>query len=517
MILQQGSINTTALLVPDLYVQIVPPSEALLNGVPTNVLGIVGTATWGPSNSPTIVGGMADYARLFGAIQNRKYDMGTAVAAAVLQGANNMRCVRVTDGTDVAATVNLMDTAGTPAIGAALTALYTGTLGNSLKASVTVGSAASSYKLTVSLPGQVPEIFDNITGSGATLWTNLVNAVNLGQSGIRGPSQLVTATVGVGTAVPNTSNTYTLAGGTDGTTTITSTVLIGVDTIPRKGMYALRGAGCALGVLADADDTTQWSTQVTFGLAEGIYMLLVAPAGQTVTTALSAKATAAVDSYAAKVLMGDWCYFNDTVNGVTRLVSPQGFVAGRLANLSPQQSSLNKQIYGIVGTQKSAQNQVYSQAELASLVGAGIDVITNPSPGGNYFACRFGHNSASNPVINGDNYTRLTNYIASTLNAGLGQFVGKLQTPSERLQAKSTLQSFLQNMQDQGMIGNVNNPGAVAYQVTLDATNNPSNRVALGYQQADVKVIYLSVVEKFIVNMEGGQSVQISRQASQLQ
>jgi hypothetical protein len=35
----QGNINTTALIVPDLYVQIVAPQTLLLNGVPTNTLG----------------------------------------------------------------------------------------------------------------------------------------------------------------------------------------------------------------------------------------------------------------------------------------------------------------------------------------------------------------------------------------------------------------------------------------------------------------------------------------------
>ena len=94
---QLGAINTTALIVPDLYVQIVPPSVTLLNGLPTNILGVVGTATWGPANAPTIIGDMAAYSRQFGAIQARKYDMGTAVGAAVLQGANNFRCLRVTE------------------------------------------------------------------------------------------------------------------------------------------------------------------------------------------------------------------------------------------------------------------------------------------------------------------------------------------------------------------------------------------------------------------------------------
>src|SRR5580658_8907713 len=101
-IVQQGSINTTALVVPDLYVQIVPPQNLVLNGVPTNVIGVVGTAMWGPVNQPVVLGTMAEFAANFGALQPRKYDMGTQVAIAVQQGAQAFRCVRVTDGADVA-------------------------------------------------------------------------------------------------------------------------------------------------------------------------------------------------------------------------------------------------------------------------------------------------------------------------------------------------------------------------------------------------------------------------------
>ena len=102
MIIQQGQINTTALWVPEVYVQIIPP-QLLLNGVPSNIVGIVGTATWGPVNAPTIIGGYNQYATLFGPMQARKYDMGTALWAAALQQAMAFMCVRVTDGTDTAA------------------------------------------------------------------------------------------------------------------------------------------------------------------------------------------------------------------------------------------------------------------------------------------------------------------------------------------------------------------------------------------------------------------------------
>ena len=70
-IVQQGSLNTPALVVPDLYVQIVPPQITLLNGVPTNVVGVVGTSSWGPVNLPYTIGSMADYAANFGPVAAR--------------------------------------------------------------------------------------------------------------------------------------------------------------------------------------------------------------------------------------------------------------------------------------------------------------------------------------------------------------------------------------------------------------------------------------------------------------
>lgn len=505
-VVQQGSINTTALIVPDLYVQIVAPNVALLNGVPTNILGVVGTAQWGPVNAPAIVGSMADFARQFGAIQARKYDLGTQVAAAVLQGANNFRCVRVTDGSDVAASAAIQTNCIT------ITGKYTGTLGNSIKINIANGSQANTYKAVISMPGVVPEVFDNLSGSGNALWVAMANAINNGQGGLRGPSQMVVAAAGAGVAAPTLAETA-LTGGTDGATTISGTVLIGQDTVPRKGMYALRNTGASIGVLADCDDTTTFTNQVAFGLSEGVYMIGCTPAGDTIANAVSTKATAGIDSYAFKYMLGDWVYFNDTVNNQLRLISPQGFIAGRLANLSPEQSSLNKPLYGIVGTQKSYQSLNYSAAELQALGQAGIDVITNPVPGGNYFGARFGHNSSSNAVTNGDNYTRMTNYIAYTLNAGMGQYIGQLQSKTVRRNAAATISSFCDGMWQQNMIGNAQ--GTMPYSVQIDDANNPQSRVALGYMQADVKVQYLSVIEKFLINVEGGQSVVISRQSTQ--
>ena len=210
-----------------------------------------------------------------------------------------------------------------------------------------------------------------------------------------------------------------------------------------------------------------------------------------------------------KYLFGDWVYFQDTVNGVLRLISPQGYVAGLMANLGPQNSELNKPIYGAVGTQKSYANQIYSNAELQALIQGGLDVIANPSPGGAYFSCQSGHSSSSNATIQGDNYSRMTNYIAYTMNAGIGSFVGKLQSQQAndplRRNVTATLSNFFVNLQT------ATPPQIDDFTVLCDSTNNSASRISLGYLQADVKVRYLAVVEKFIINVEGGQTVTITR------
>lgn len=508
-VVQAGTINTTALFVPDVYVQIQPPSENFINGLPTNILGIVGSAQWGPVNAPTIVGSLADYVQKFGNIQARKFDAGTAVWAAVLNGANNMRVVRVTDGTDAAASGALGTT------GVTLTAKYTGTLGNKLVASIAAGSAASSWKVTLGLPGLPVEIFDNLAVglSANAVWVAIAAAINNGNSGLRGPSALCVATAGASTSAP-TASSVTLTGGLDGAGSVAAATLIGQDTLPRKGMYALRTTGATVAMLADCDDSTTWTTQVTFGLSEGVYMIGVAAAGIAIangtTGVVDIKATAGIDSYAFKLMHGDWCYFNDTVNNQQRLISPQGFVAGRLSALSPQESSLNKPLYGIVGTQKTLQNLPYSAADLQALAQAGVDVITNPIPGGNSFGVRIGCNTSSNAVINGDNYPRLTNYIAYSLNAGMGIYIGRLQSAGERQRAMGTLNAFLSNMWQQGMIGDVSDVSKQPFAIKIDNDNNPLPRVALGYMQADVRVTYLSVITKFLINVEGGQSVSIT-------
>ncbi|RFD18439.1 phage tail protein [Komagataeibacter melaceti] len=490
-IYQSGQLNTNSLNVPDLYVQILKPQTLALNGVASGRIGVVGTATWGAVGAPVIVGGMGDCLAAFGPKQALATDLGTAVNIALAQGASDFRCVRVSDGTDTAATGELS--------GVTLDAVHTGSAGNAIVATLAQDTiVTTSYTLTVS-----HAVLGSRTYRG-TNWAALAGALAADDTA------LVRASVPQ-VAPALAAGTITLAGGTDGGTPGTA-AFIGTDGAARTGMYALRGQGCAIGLLHGVSDSAAWTLQAAFGLGEGVYMIATGPAGDTIAGAAAQKAAAGLDSYAVKLMLGDWLWWDDDTNG-TMLVPPQAFVAGVLGGLSPEQSSLNRELYGVVGSQKaglvsSGQAATYSTAELSALFTAGIDVVCNPAPGGAYWAVRGGLNTASDADMNDDSYTRLTNYISETINAGMGAFVGAVITPTLFGDIRAVLLGTLSNMVTGGVLG-----ASTDYAVVCDASNNPQSRTALGYVRADVQVRYQGINRFFVVNLQGGASVTVSTAA----
>jgi hypothetical protein len=501
-----GQLNTTALTAPDVYIQKIPPQTVYINGVPTDILGLVGVGSWGPVNSAILAAGDT-----FGSVTFRTYDLASAIAISAQVGANNIRAVRVTDGTDTAATVPVIDVAGSPVTGLTLTAFYTGVVGNTLSYSVAAGTKPGTFKLTINRQGYASEVYDNIAGSGSALWAAMVSAVNNGQTGLRGPSQLAVATIGSSSAAPKVASAA-FSGGTDGTSGVTDTTLVGADGVTpssRTGMYALRASGAQVANLIDLTTSSQWPNIVAFADSEGMYIPVTGAAGQSYSTVSANLVSAGVDDPSLKVIVGDWVYWQDNVNGVLRLMSPATFAAAELASLAPHLSSLNKALPAVVGTQRSSQNQPYSTAEIGAVATSRLDVITNPCPGGPYYGFRTGRNASSNPTTNGDNYTRMTNYLALTLAASFGFVIGQPQTKDLRNEVAASIDAFLWNLENQGMIGDVN--GGPAFSVEIDAKNNPDSQVALGYMQANVQVKYLSIVWFFLVNLEGGQTVSVQQ------
>ena len=519
---QYGVLNTTALTVPDLYVQIVPPQILSLNGVPSNLVGIVGTAIWGPVNNAVVVGSYGQYATLFGTVQARRYDMGTVLAIAQMQGAANFRCVRVTDGTDVATSMTITS-------GITLTAFYTGSLGNAIVVTFAAASGGTASKVTISCPGLVSEVFDNILPGSGSAWAAIAGAINGGQANGTPASKILIASGAAATGTP-VLQSYTLSAGgtgttstpgTDGVATITSTTLVGVDGAgsARTGMYSLRGQGCGAIGLADCATAAAWSAQAAFGISEGAYMVDTGPSGDTITNAVTTLQGSGARSSWLKMMFGDWLWWTDPVNGLVRLVSPLGFVLGQLGASAPNQATLNKQLFGIVASQRSGLNSgastgTYSAAELATLVGGGWDVITNPGAAAvPIWTCRTGHNSnATIGAAQSDSYTRMNNYIAATLLAGMGVYVGQPITPTLFGNIRATQIGFLQNLLNAGYLC-FNVDGSLPFSVKCDASNNPQQRTSLGYVQSDDAVTIEGINEKFLVNLQAAASVVTSQSA----
>lgn len=508
------ALNQIVSNVPGIYVNLIPPVP-VLNGVPTNIIGFVGSASYGPINSPTPCGGLSNYLNQFGTPKAIKYDMGTQVYAASLQGATNFMCVRVTDGTDTSAKAILYDTSSpTPISGLVAIALYTGSAGNDIFINIQPGNGNTSanplYKITIYFEGGVPEVFDSIGGAGNQFWVNAVHAINFGQSPLRGPSKIAVASLGSAVNPPNVI-TYGFDGGTDGSSGITYSMLIGTDGFStRSGMYALRSSGASVVVIADLDTTSTYTTQAIYGQGEGSYMVGTLAAGfeDNIAGAITAKQASGIDSYAFKLMMGDWVLLNDVFNEQQRYVSPQGYVAGILATQPPYLPCLNKIMYGVVATQKSSENRVYSDYDLSNIATAGMEVITNPIPASvSAFGGRIGINTSSNLLAQNDTYTRMNNYLALTIQKGMGLFIGQAYSTTTVQQVQNTISAFLQTLQQQGWIGvltpSPNSPPPPAFNVVMDTSQQ-----ATGVLIANVSVRLFSIVTQIIVNLNANSGVQ---------
>ncbi len=187
--------------------------------------------------------------------------MGTQVATAVQQGASNFRCVRVTDGTDIAADLRaVLRRRRLPA--AADRALHRHAR-QQHRHPAAAGSQAGTWRLTLTLPGLTPEVFDNIaapTPGGLLGQPRRRREHRRVRPARPEPARRRLPRHRHRTAPQSLSN-QTLFGGTDGATAINAATLVGADTLPRRGLYALRGQGCSLALLADADDPTQYTSR----------------------------------------------------------------------------------------------------------------------------------------------------------------------------------------------------------------------------------------------------------------
>lgn len=492
-------------------------------GIDTSVSVFVGTGSWGKTNTllpfsdtPSLYAECGQLANATTATSISREGWLACTLAASLGAAIKGYGVRVTDGTDAAATTLLKDSAGSNGVN--VTAVCTGKDGNSISVLLSTGSNSTSGSPTMTATIQrgsyAPETYPNLANAtGGGFAAALISAINTGIAGVCPKSQIVVATAQGTSAAAFTamSSPVALAGGTNGDSGVTSSNLIGTDGVTgRTGIYVIRGSGAQQFIVCGNTDSTQYATLQSFAASIGALAIVALPSGTSTASAVTAKQTANCTSQYAAVVK-DFVQVTDPVTQSPSQVSPLGEAVGLIASLPPEASPSNKPAQGcsnILGTERTG--SPYSAAEAQALETAGILYFTNPIPRGAVFGFPHGENASAsvvgvNAVTDNISYTRFTNYLAASIPSILGPYVGELQTTRAndptRANAKAALTGWLQGLKDAGRIDDFN--------VTLDLTNNTATSIGQGYCVATVQVAYMNVVKFFLVNLQGGSAVQV--------
>lgn len=235
-IITSGNLNIPALNVDDAYISIVNP-PAISSAAPTDVIGVVGTASWGPVNIPQLIGSGTDAANTFGQISaaalTDPYDIATDLYIAFGQSSSQATLqgfgVRVTDGTDAAATGTLTGAASP----AAKTVTVSGTITAADVATVTVTSTqVTGSPVSVAYTVKAGD-------TTATIATGLAAAINA-NAALLAAGVSATAAASVVSIYAPTAVTMTVTGSVSGAATEILTEGSGGTTttgITLKGIY----------------------------------------------------------------------------------------------------------------------------------------------------------------------------------------------------------------------------------------------------------------------------------------
>ena len=370
-----------------------------------------------------------------------------------------------------------------------------------------------------------PALTITLTGGGGTGGTYtptmsvsaaLATAVNLGTYQ-RGRSGYVVFTPSTGTGVPTTGTVYPLTGGTDGANGVTSSILAGQDgnQTSRTGAYCLRGSNVDMFQLCDCNDAVVVPNMLALAIDETTAFTFSTASGDSIANAISSRQSNGFDDTNLHFVVGDMPTFNDGING-PRLVYPSSFILGLAGNLSPEQSPINKRLNGVLSTQTSSMGILTSNADNAVAQEGGVDFIGKTSAlGADYFSWVTGRTSSSNTAARGLEYTRLTNFIARSLQGpatrsivGLLQSTYRADDPT-RKKAKSILDSFGGVLKDpafgSGGYGVIEDWGTIC-----DLSNNQPASIQRGFLFAYVAALYLNAVRTFVIKLNGGGNVTVA-------
>lgn len=295
------------------------------------VMGMVGAASMGPVNTPTLITSEANFVATFGppALTN----FGQAAAIQYLQQGSSLWYVRITDGQDTTASVNVPDTLTTPTTSFTVSGNSTGSNFNGWQvviSNVVTSTSPSTFTFQVlNASGLSVAIINNVSmySSSSNYLPTLVS---------NGGYNFTITDPNNGSGTTPAAGTYTLAGGSNGDTNITDAQVIGTGSTGMQGF--VNNELYPISVLATPGfvDDAVINAAITLCQNRGDCLYLCdTPQSLSVSEVISwsngtgtysSTMTAINNQYAA--VYWPWVQYYDPYNGVNRWTPPSGWIAG---------------------------------------------------------------------------------------------------------------------------------------------------------------------------------------------
>ncbi|KEO82997.1 phage tail sheath family protein [Tumebacillus flagellatus] len=500
--------NLNNLILDDQYFLEVPTAEGSASA-PTGNIGLVGTFSRGPLNTPTLVTSYPDLVKKFGDVDPEFALTGTLTARGIFkQGNANVYVVRVSSSTAPAAQaqVEVQDAEGTAVL--TLKAKTPGTWGNALSAAISAGTKSGTIKVELQY-GSEFESWDNVllVKPAAPIAGTLLASSVFGE---KGASQLAEMEILATDAADQPKfDTYYLAGGTDGADAKAADYKGSASGTTKTGLHALDSAPINLILAAEQgdDDINQALIENAEGITQngGLPRIALITFPRATSVSSLGNLTKPQDTDRA-IAVFPWVHISDSATGTTLTVSPVGYFAGVLAGLQPHLSTGNKKVSGILGTDP---NQNIGPSELVAMVQARVNAIGVQTPAGQ-IGIRGSFTLSQEEAQSQIHVRRMQDYINQLVSQVGGQFVDQPITDDLMRQVYHCVDNLLQPMKapispaDQ-MIAD--------YKVVCDASNNPASSIAQNRLICDYGVKLLNVNRFMIFRTQIGTGVVITKQS----
>jgi len=393
-------------------------SEGLITttaGAP-NVIGMVGTANWGPMETVTTVGSFSEAVEIFGT-DDTDLTMKKALELAYNEGATTMRAVRIGDGNEAYATKTLLNGA-TPVI--TLNGLYKGTYGNQISVTVTSNATTPANRDLNLTDGSLVETYINKATN-----TDIASAINANSS-------LCSAIVVAPTPITDVMSVANLIGGDDGESVTNADYIGGISLFESEDINILVCAGQSDDAL-HASMNTHCQQMAEVGrerIAIGGSAL-----GEDITT-IKARITKS-DRF---VFLCPGVDVVDTQTGatVTRAgaYTASGF-AGMLAKYDVQTSLTNKQIVSVSGVENA-----YTDANLKDLLNDERCPVRKKTT----IKIARGITTSTDSAWKQITTRRIVDYVSDGVRTAGDNFIGRLNNTRVRSALKGVVDSFLNDL-----------------------------------------------------------------------